>query len=129
MALWVIFGWLLGAAPRGGHEPAAGPRVTPPPRRPAGGSEAEYIEGAGDPPRPNGIDRGVGGALTGHLAAAAIENRCGRFEWTGPDWNRPAIGFYRKLGAKVLDDWRVCRLTAGQLAAVAGRTGTGSDGR
>ena len=40
-------------------------------------------------------------------------------EWCVLDWNESAIGFYQKLGAHVLDDWRVCRLTGAELARVA----------
>ena len=63
--------------------------------------------------------RGCGKALLAHLARIAVERRCGRFEWTVLDWNEPAIGFYKKLGAKLLDDWRVCRLTGDALTRLA----------
>jgi hypothetical protein len=33
-----------------------------------------------------------------------------RIEWNVLDWNRPAIDFYQKTGAKVFDDWRVAQL-------------------
>jgi RimJ/RimL family protein N-acetyltransferase len=48
-----------------------------------------------------------------------MKNHCGRFEWTVLDWNESAIGFYRRLGATVLTDWRVCRMDETQLARVA----------
>jgi len=60
--------------------------------------------------------RGVGRALLTRIAALANERGCGRVEWTGPDWNEPAIEFYKTIGAQVLDDWRVCRLTGAGLA-------------
>ena len=63
--------------------------------------------------------RGCGKALLAHLAKLALERNCGRFEWTVLDWNEPAIGFYRKLGAKLLDDWRVCRMTGDALTRLA----------
>jgi GNAT superfamily N-acetyltransferase len=63
--------------------------------------------------------RGCGKALLVHLAKLAVERDCGRFEWTVLDWNEPAIGFYKKLGAKVLDDWKVCRVSGEALARLA----------
>lgn len=59
--------------------------------------------------------RGIGRMLMTHLAGVALEHNCGRFEWIVLDWNERAIGFYKKLGARVLDDWRVCRLDEAQL--------------
>jgi len=66
--------------------------------------------------------RGFGRALLTHLAALAVERRCGRLEWAVLDWNAPAIGFYRRLGAVPLDDWTVFRLTGEALLAL-GRQG------
>ncbi|MHB1307734.1 MAG: GNAT family N-acetyltransferase [Limisphaerales bacterium] len=69
---------------------------------------------------------GLGEALLRHLARLAVERNCGRFEWSVLDWNEPAIGFYRKLGATVLPDWRICRVTdeaLTQLAAPSGQAG------
>jgi GNAT superfamily N-acetyltransferase len=60
---------------------------------------------------PEARGRGVGKALLLHLKELAIARGCGRMEWSVLDWNAPAIGFYEKLGAQVLDDWRICRLT------------------
>jgi GNAT superfamily N-acetyltransferase len=65
--------------------------------------------------------RGVGKRLLTHLAALAVERGCGRFEWSVLDWNTPAIEFYRRMGATVLDDWRICRVTGDALAALASR--------
>ena len=62
---------------------------------------------------------GLGEALLRHLARLAVERGCGRFEWSVLDWNEPAIGFYRKLGATVLPDWRICRVTDEALAQLA----------
>ena len=62
---------------------------------------------------------GVGKALLVHLAGIAVERGCGRMEWSVLDWNAPAIGFYRKLGAAVMEDWRICRLTGDTLQALA----------
>jgi GNAT superfamily N-acetyltransferase len=63
--------------------------------------------------------RGVGRRLLTHLAAIAVERGCGRFEWAVLDWNESAIGFYRRLGAQMLDDWRICRLTGDALDRAA----------
>jgi GNAT superfamily N-acetyltransferase len=62
---------------------------------------------------------GCGKALLAHLAKIAIERRCGRFEWTVLDWNEPAIGFYKKLGAESLDDWTVFRIAGDALRRLA----------
>jgi GNAT superfamily N-acetyltransferase len=63
--------------------------------------------------------RGYGRSLLTHLARIAVERKCGRFEWSVLDWNEPAIGFYRKLGAKQMDAWRIFRLTGEALDALA----------
>jgi GNAT superfamily N-acetyltransferase len=62
--------------------------------------------------------RGVGKLLLTAVARLALERGCGRFEWAVLDWNEPAIGFYLRMGATVLEDWRVCRLTGEALEAV-----------
>jgi hypothetical protein len=67
---------------------------------------------------PEARGRGYGKALMRHVARVAVQRGCGRFEWTVLDWNRTAIDFYRSLGAEVLPDWRVCRLTGEPLAAL-----------
>ncbi len=63
--------------------------------------------------------RGCGKALLQRLAAIAVERHCGRFEWSVLDWNEPAIGFYKKLGAKPLDDWTIFRVTGDALRNLA----------
>jgi GNAT superfamily N-acetyltransferase len=63
--------------------------------------------------------RGVGKRLLGHVASIAAKRRCGRMEWTVLDWNESAIGFYQRLGATVLNDWRICRLTGEALRRAA----------
>ena len=65
--------------------------------------------------------RGVGGALLRHLAALAVERGCGRLEWQVLDWNEPAIGFYRALGAEPLADWTVFRLAGEPLRRLGSR--------
>ncbi|MBF6992114.1 MULTISPECIES: GNAT family N-acetyltransferase [Cupriavidus] len=59
---------------------------------------------------------GLGKALLQHLAALAVERGCGRFEWSVLDWNQPSIDFYQAMGAEVLPDWRICRVTGDALA-------------
>jgi GNAT superfamily N-acetyltransferase len=65
--------------------------------------------------------RGVGRTLMAHLAAIAVERRCHRMEWSVLDWNESAIAFYRRAGARLLDDWRIFRLTGDALRALAGQ--------
>jgi GNAT superfamily N-acetyltransferase len=62
---------------------------------------------------------GYGKALLLHLARLAVERGCQRMEWSVLDWNQPAIGFYRSLGADVMDEWRICRLTGDALKDAA----------
>lgn len=61
--------------------------------------------------------RGLGKALLQHLGALAVERGCGRFEWSVLDWNENAIRFYEKMGATVMPDWRICRVTGDALAS------------
>jgi len=63
--------------------------------------------------------RGYGKALLARLAQIAIERSCGRFEWTVLDWNEPAIGFYRKLGAVPMEDWTIFRVSGAALETLA----------
>ncbi|MDB4905953.1 MAG: putative diamine acetyltransferase [Gemmatimonadetes bacterium] len=64
--------------------------------------------------------RGVGRALLARLSQLAIERQCGRLEWAVLDWNEPAIGFYKSLGAVPMDEWTVFRLTGEALESLAG---------
>ncbi len=83
-----------------------------------------YLEDIFVDPRFRGL--GVGKRLMAHLAAVAVERGCYRIEWVALDWNEPAIGFYRKLGAKALDEWTSFRLSGEALEHMA-REG-GADG-
>ena len=65
--------------------------------------------------RPEHRGAGIGRALLTRLAGLARERGCGRFEWAVLDWNEPAIRFYQALGAEVLPDWRICRVTGEAL--------------
>lgn len=70
--------------------------------------------------RPAMRGRGIGKALLAHLAALAVERRCGRLEWSVLDWNAPSIAFYESLGARPMEEWTVYRLTGEALHALAG---------
>jgi GNAT superfamily N-acetyltransferase len=59
--------------------------------------------------------RGVGRALLQRLGALAVERGCGRFEWSVLDWNVDAIHFYEQMGATVMPDWRICRVSGAAL--------------
>ncbi|HEY7672483.1 MAG TPA: GNAT family N-acetyltransferase [Gammaproteobacteria bacterium] len=63
--------------------------------------------------------KGVGKRLLSSVAALAVARGCGRFEWAVLDWNEPALRFYKSLGTRVMDDWRICRLTGDALQRVA----------
>jgi GNAT superfamily N-acetyltransferase len=69
--------------------------------------------------RPEDRGKGYGRALLIELAKIARDRRCGRMEWAVLDWNEPAIQFYRKLGAKPMDEWTVFRLTRDGIAKLA----------
>ena len=70
--------------------------------------------------RPAFRGRGLGKALMEKLAGRCAEEGWTRFEWAVLDWNKPAIDFYRAIGATVMDDWRICRLTGAALANFGG---------
>jgi RimJ/RimL family protein N-acetyltransferase len=57
-----------------------------------------------------------------HLAQLAHERGCGRMEWSVLDWNAPAIAFYESLGARRLEEWQICRLTAADLERLSGKS-------
>lgn len=64
---------------------------------------------------------GYGKALLEFLARVAVDRNCGRLEWSVLDWNEPAIKFYKRLGAKPMDDWTVYRVTGEPLEKLAER--------
>src|SRR3984893_14364073 len=63
--------------------------------------------------------KGIGKALLIEIAKLAKERNCGRLEWAVLDWNRPAIDFYRGLGAIPLEDWKLFRVTGAALDNLA----------
>jgi GNAT superfamily N-acetyltransferase len=62
--------------------------------------------------------KGFGKALLQNLAKIALENNCGRMEWSVLDWNAPAIEFYKSLQAKPMGEWTVFRFTEAELKAL-----------
>lgn len=75
--------------------------------------------------RPEARGSGLGKALLAKLAALTQERDCARLEWSVLDWNEPAIGFYQKLGARLMDEWTIMRLDGADLARL-GAGGAGS---
>jgi GNAT superfamily N-acetyltransferase len=63
---------------------------------------------------------GAGKALLQHLARIAVEQGCGRFEWSVLDWNEPALQFYRSIGARPMEEWVRHRLAGPALVDFAG---------
>ena len=63
--------------------------------------------------------QGIGKALLTKVAQIAVERDCGRLEWSVLDWNVSAQEFYRNLGADILEDWRICRVTEKDLIQLA----------
>jgi GNAT superfamily N-acetyltransferase len=59
--------------------------------------------------------QGIGRALLRRLAARCVDEGYALFEWAVLDWNEPALAFYRALGAEVMSDWRICRLSGQAL--------------
>ncbi len=63
--------------------------------------------------------KGIGNCMLSYLAKLATDRNCGRLEWSVLDWNEPALNFYRSIGAELMDDWTVHRLTGDALAQLA----------
>jgi GNAT superfamily N-acetyltransferase len=62
---------------------------------------------------------GIGKALLSRLAAIAVERGYGRFEWRVLDWNEPSIRFYEALGATLMREWLLARVTGPALQQLA----------
>lgn len=71
--------------------------------------------------RPAARGHGVGKALLAHLARLALARGCPRLDWAVLDWNAPALGFYRGLGAQPLREWQLYRLSGAALGELAQR--------
>ena len=72
--------------------------------------------------RPTARGTGMGKLLLQRLAQIAVERDCGRFEWSVLDWNVDAQAFYARMGATMLPDWRICRVTGDALQALGAPT-------
>ena len=71
---------------------------------------------------PSARGTGLGKRLLQRLAQIAVERDCGRFEWSVLDWNVDAQAFYARMGATMLPDWRICRVTGDALQALGAAT-------
>ena len=69
--------------------------------------------------RPAHRGQGIGKALLSHLGGLAVQRGCGRFEWSVLDWNANAIALYEQMGATVMPEWRICRVSGDALTAFA----------
>jgi GNAT superfamily N-acetyltransferase len=69
--------------------------------------------------RPEHRGKGLGKALLVHLARTCVENGWTRLQWSVLDWNEPSIQFYKSLGAVMMDEWTVCRVSDGALTTLA----------
>jgi len=69
--------------------------------------------------RPPFRGRGIGKALMARLAKKCVEQKLARFEWAVLEWNKPSIAFYKSIGAQVMDEWRICRLSGKALSDFA----------
>jgi GNAT superfamily N-acetyltransferase len=69
--------------------------------------------------RPKLRSHGIGRELLRHLARIAEARQCGRMEWAVLDWNEPALKFYQTLGARVMKEWMIHRLTRPEIARLA----------
>ncbi len=67
----------------------------------------------------NARGKGYGKQMLSALAQLAVERDCGRFEWSVLDWNANAISFYEGMGATVMPDWRICRVTGDALSQLS----------
>ncbi len=77
------------------------------------GKPGIYIEDVFVDPAMRG--KGIGKAFFAHIASRAKAEGCERVEWAVLDWNQPAIDFYKSIGAELLDDWIVNRLSGAAL--------------
>ena len=69
--------------------------------------------------RPALRGKGIGKALLVHLANQCVANGWSRLQWAVLDWNAPSIEFYKSLGAVMMDEWTICRLSGEALARLA----------
>jgi GNAT superfamily N-acetyltransferase len=69
--------------------------------------------------RPALRGKGIGKALLAHLAKECVANGWSRLQWAVLDWNTPSIEFYKSLGAEMMDEWTICRVTGPALTSLA----------
>ena len=69
--------------------------------------------------RPAFRGKGIGKALLSHLARLGVEHGCSRLQWSVLDWNTPSIAFYKSLGAVMMDEWTLCRVSGAALTQLA----------
>ncbi|WP_420965571.1 GNAT family N-acetyltransferase [Bradyrhizobium sp. B120] len=69
--------------------------------------------------RPALRGKGIGKALLVHLAKQCLANGWSRLQWAVLDWNAPSIAFYKSLGAEMMDEWTICRVSGPALSALA----------
>ncbi|MGY4472944.1 N-acetyltransferase family protein [Bradyrhizobium sp. USDA 3364] len=69
--------------------------------------------------RPALRGKGIGKALLVHLAKHCLANGWGRLQWAVLDWNAPSIAFYKSLGAEMMDEWTICRVSGEALSTLA----------
>ncbi len=80
--------------------------------------------------RPTFRQQGLGRALIEAVARVGAQHNCGRYEWTALNWNKNALDFYQRLGARTLDEWVLLRLNADELCRLAGDSSVpGSESR
>ena len=70
--------------------------------------------------RPAFRGKGIGKALMARLARRCVDEGWARFEWAVLGWNEDSIAFYRSIGAQMMNDWKICRLSGAALHAFAG---------
>ncbi|MCS3451619.1 MULTISPECIES: GNAT family N-acetyltransferase [Bradyrhizobium] len=69
--------------------------------------------------RPALRGKGIGKALLVHLAKQCLANGWSRLQWAVLDWNAPSIAFYKSLGAEMMDEWTICRVSGKALSTLA----------
>ncbi|WP_407147922.1 GNAT family N-acetyltransferase [Bradyrhizobium sp. ORS 86] len=82
-----------------------------------GGSHGIYLEDLFVRPALRG--KGIGKALLAQLAKECLANSWSRLQWAVLDWNAPSIAFYKSLGAELMDEWTICRVSDTALATLA----------
>jgi GNAT superfamily N-acetyltransferase len=69
--------------------------------------------------RPAFRGKGIGKALLVYLAKLCVDNGWSRMQWSVLDWNAPSIDFYKSLGAQMMDEWKLCKVTGAALSELA----------